>query len=102
MGFRTVPDAMRAAGKAAGGSVGELRGADCGEPVGGLTGALPGGNAAGASSSFSTSWQTAFKTWCTDADQYSADLSKAADTCQAGDRAAADAASDAGKFRGPR
>jgi hypothetical protein len=102
MGFRTIPEALRAASKAAGDAIGELRGADCGGPVGGVTAALPGGNASGAASSFSNSWQTAFKNWCTEGDQCGAALAKAADTYQAGDHAAANAASDAGKLRGPR
>lgn len=99
MGFRTVPDALRAAGKAAGDAMGELRGADCAGPIGGLTAALPGGNAA---SSFSNSWTSTFKTWCTDADRYGADLVKAADNYQAGENTATDSMSDSGKLRGPR
>lgn len=102
MGFRTVPDALRAAGKAAAEATGALCEADCGEPVRGLAAALPGGNAAGAASSFSASWQATFKTWCTDAEHFAADLTKAADTYQAGDHTAADSATDAGKLRGPR
>lgn len=103
MGFRTVPEAMRAAGKAASDAAGALRGgADCAGPVGGVASALPGGKAASAASEFSASWTNTFIGWCAEADQYAADLAKAAENYRAGDQEAATSATDAARLRGPR
>jgi hypothetical protein len=102
MGFTTVPEALRAAGRAAAGAMGELRGVDCAGPVSQLAAALPGGKAAGAASSFGNSWKTTFAGWCTEADQQAQALAKAADTYQAGDHAAVSSLPDAGKLTGPR
>lgn len=102
MGFRTVPDALRAAGKASVDALSQLRGADCAQPVAGLAEALPGGQAAPAASSFGTSWATTFRGWCTDAESYGSDLGLAADRYQAGDDAAATGTVDAGRLHGPR
>lgn len=102
MGFRTVPDALRAASRASADALSQLRGADCAQPVTGLTQAVPGGQAAPAASSFVTSWGTTFRGWCSDADRYGSDLGVAADRYQAGDHDATTATVDAGRLHGPR
>lgn len=102
MGFRTVPDALRAAGRTGDNAVGQLHGADCGQPTSGVATAVPGGRAAGAAASFSDGWARAFSQWCGDAERYSGDLGTAADNYQRGDQAAAASAEDAGRLRGPR
>ena len=79
------PEAMRAASKAASDAAGTLRGgADCAGPIGGVASALPGGKASGAASAFSASWTNTFTGWCTEADQYAANLAKAAENYRAG------------------
>jgi hypothetical protein len=102
MGFRTVPDALRAAGNSATGAVGELGRVDCSKPVSGLTAALPGGKTATAATSYSNTWVSTYKAWCTEAQQQAADLGKAADAYQASDHAAGEAAGHAGNLRGPQ
>jgi hypothetical protein len=102
MGFTTVPEALRAAGRAADGAMGELRGVDCAGPVSQVAAALPGGNAAGAASSFGNSFKTTFSGWCNEADQQAQSLAKAADAYQRTDHAAAISLPDPGKLTGPR
>ena len=102
MGFRTVPDELRAAGKAAGDAVGALRDAHCAEPVGQLPGALPGGTAAGAATSFAQSWESDFAIWCSDAERFGDDLGTAARNYQAGDQTAQKDVNRAGTMRGPQ
>lgn len=102
MGFRTVPDALRAAGRVIADALSQLRGADCAEPVTGLVEALPGGQAAPAASSFGASWGMTFRDWCTEAERYGSDLGLAADRYEAGDQGAAIATADAGRLHGPR
>ncbi len=103
VGFTTIPDVLRAAGKAAGEAVGALRGADCGSPVADLAGALPGGKAAGAASSFATVWKSTFTTWCEDAERHATALTQAADTYSATEHTnASNFYWNAGKITGPR
>ncbi|WIY05580.1 hypothetical protein QRX60_17645 [Amycolatopsis mongoliensis] len=102
MGFQTVPDALRAAGRVIADALSQLRGADCAEPVTGLVEALPGGQAAPAASSFGASWGMTFRGWCTEAERYGSDLGLAADRYEAGDHGAAIATADAGRLHGPR
>jgi hypothetical protein len=102
MGFTTVPEALRAAGKSAGDAVAALGGADCGSPVADVAGALPGSTAAGAASAFANSWKTAFAGWCDEAGQHAAALAKAADTYVAAEHAAQESLPGDGKLRGPR
>ncbi|MFE0022645.1 hypothetical protein [Amycolatopsis sp. NPDC059021] len=102
MGFTTVPEALRAAGRSAGDAMGELRRVDCAGPVAELAGALPGAKAAGAASSFGNSWRSAFTAWCADADEHVASLGKAADTYVAGDAHAQSSLPSDGKLTAPR
>ncbi|MBB1152477.1 hypothetical protein [Amycolatopsis dendrobii] len=102
MGFRTVPDELRAAGKAAIDAAGALRSAHCAEPVGQLPNALPGGAAAGAATSFSQSWESDLTTWCTDAERFGTDLGTAARNYQASDQTAHSGINRAGTLRGPQ
>ncbi|GHG29952.1 MULTISPECIES: hypothetical protein [Amycolatopsis] len=102
MGFRTVPDALRAAGRAIVDALSQLRSADCAQPVTGVAEALPGGQAAPAASSFGTSWGMTFRSWCTEAERYGSDLVLAADHYEAGNHGAATATTDAGRLHGPR
>lgn len=102
MGFRTVPEALRAARRSAADAVGELRGVDCGEPVNALATAMPGGTTAAAAPSSGGSWTTAFKSWCLDADSQAESLGKAADSYQTADHTGGDQLSDTGILRGPR
>jgi hypothetical protein len=102
VGFTTVPEALRAAGKAAGDAVGALRGADCGTPVVEVAAALPGSKAAAAATSIAESWKATFSAWCTDAGQQANALTAAADTYGTGDHAAKSSLPDDGKMTGPR
>ncbi|MGW4395466.1 type VII secretion target [Amycolatopsis nivea] len=102
MGFTTVPDALRSAGRAGQTAVDEIRGADCGTPVNGVAAALPGTKAAGASGEFASSWTATLTTWCNDAGEHAAALGKAADTYIAGDEHARDTLPDEHKMHGPR
>jgi hypothetical protein len=102
MGFTTVPEALRAAGKAGQGAVGEIRGADCGKPVADVTAALPGSKSAGVTSPFADSWSNMFADWCTKADQHAAALSTAADAYVAGDHASQESIPGGGTPNGPR
>jgi hypothetical protein len=103
MGFTTVPDALRAAGKAAGDAMGQLRGVDCASPVSQITAAMPGGKAAGAATQFGDAWKTTFTEWCTEAEQHAEALTHAADLYSQGDLDAASAFPNAAPSnRGPR
>ncbi|MBB2501478.1 hypothetical protein [Amycolatopsis echigonensis] len=102
MGFATVPDALRSAGRAGQTAIGEIRAADCGTPVNGATTALPGAKAAGAAGEFASSWAATLTTWCNDAGEHAAALGKAADTYIAGDDHARDALPGEHKMHGPR
>lgn len=102
MGFGTVPDALRAAGKTGHDAVAELRGADCGGPVDGVSGAMPGSRAAGAAGSFANTWKSTFITWCNDADQHTNALGQAADSYVAADHHAESSLPGEGKLTGPR
>ncbi|WP_409462445.1 hypothetical protein [Amycolatopsis sp. GA6-003] len=102
MGFRTVPEELKAAGKAASDAAGVLRSAHCAEPVGQLSSALPGGAAAGAATSFSQSWESDFTAWCTDAERFGTDLGTAARDYQGSDQAAHNGVNRAGTMRGPQ
>ncbi|WP_410622852.1 hypothetical protein [Amycolatopsis sp. cmx-8-4] len=102
MGFRTVPEALRAARRSAADAVGELRAVDCGEPVGTLAAAMPGGTTAGIAPTSGRSWTTAFKAWCIDADAHAENLEKAADSYQRADQTGGDELTSAGSPRGPR
>lgn len=103
VGFTTIPDVLRTAGKAAGEAVGALRSADCGSPVADLVGALSGGKAAGAASSFATAWKFTFIAWCADAERHATALTQAADTYSATEHTnASNFYGNAGKITGPR
>ncbi|MEV7038370.1 hypothetical protein [Amycolatopsis sp. NPDC051061] len=102
MGFRTVPEALRAARRSAADAVAELRAVDCGEPVCTLAAAMPGGTTAGSAPSMGGSWTTAFKSWCVDAEAQADNLATAAERYQATDRAGSDDLTAAGSLRGPR
>jgi hypothetical protein len=103
VGFTTIPDVLRAAGKTAGEALGALRGADCGSPVADLAGALPGGKATGAASSFATVWKSTFTTWCADAERHATALTQAADTYSATEHTnASNFSENTGKIMGPR
>jgi hypothetical protein len=104
MGFTTIPDAIRAAGKAAGEAMTALRVVDCAGPVANLAAALPGGSAAGAATAYAEAWKATYKAWCADGDQQAAALGQAADSYTNEDHAAASAipTSDAGRLAEPR
>lgn len=102
MGFTTVPDALRAAGRSAGAAAGTLRGADCGTPVHAVAGALPGAKAAGAATTFAAGWKATLDSWSSDADQHVAALGTAADAYVAGDEHARAALPGEHTMRGPR
>jgi hypothetical protein len=102
MGFRTVPDALRSAGRASADALGQLRSADCAQPVTDLVEALPGGQAAPAASSFGASWTETYRGWCAEAERYGSDLGVAADRYQASDHDAATTTTDSGRLHGPR
>ncbi|OAP29036.1 type VII secretion target [Amycolatopsis sp. M39] len=102
MGFTTVPDALRAAGRTAGEKAGALRGADCAEPVGRVSGAVPGGRAAAAAGHCREAWTETFAEWCAEAQRFADRLGSAADRYQRGDRAAAGAFPAGPGMRGPR
>lgn len=102
MGFTTVPEALRAAGRSAGDAMGELRGVDCAGPVSELATALPGAKAAGAASSFGNSWKSTFTAWCADADEHTTSFGKAADAYVASDHHAQASLPSDGKLTGPR
>ncbi|MBN6034442.1 hypothetical protein [Amycolatopsis sp. 195334CR] len=89
MGFQTVPDALRAAGKAGQDVVADLcGGGDCGSPFREIAAAVPGGETPGAATAFADSWSTAFTAWCTGAERHAVALAEAADSYADGDRAA--------------
>lgn len=102
MGFTTVPDALRSAGRAGQAAVGEIRAADCGTPVNGVAAALPGAKAAAAAGEFASSWAATLTTWCDDAGEHAAALDKAATAYRAGDEHARAALPDEHKMHGPR
>jgi hypothetical protein len=80
----------------------ELREADCGSPVADVAAALPGGKAAGAASAYANAWKSTFAAWRTDADQFTASLTTAADSYVEGDHAAQESLPDDHKMTGPR
>ncbi|GAA3546207.1 hypothetical protein GCM10022222_32330 [Amycolatopsis ultiminotia] len=103
MGFTTVPEALRAAGRSAGEKVGGLRGADCAEPVGRVSGAVSGGNAAAAAGHCREALAATFTEWCVEAQRLADHLGVAADRYQRGDHAAAGVFPPAAPtMRGPR
>jgi hypothetical protein len=103
LGFTTIPNALRAAGKAAGEAVEALRGADCGSPVADLVEALPGGETTGAASSFAKVWKSTFTAWCEDAERHAIALTQAADTYSATEHTnASNFSGNASKITEPR
>jgi hypothetical protein len=103
MGFTTVPDELRAAGKAAGQTVGDLRVVDYAGEVSRLAAAMPGGNAAGAAAQFGESWKATFTEWCAEAQRHAEALAKAGDLYAQGDAAAASVFPNAApNNKGPR
>lgn len=103
MGFTTVPDALRAAGRSAGEKVGALRGADCAEPAGRVGAAVPGGAAAASAGRCQEALAATFTEWCSEAQHFADSLNTAADRYQQDDHTAAGVfASAAPTMRGPR
>jgi hypothetical protein len=103
MGFTTVPDALRAAGRSAGERVGALRGADCAEPAGRVGLAVPGGRAAASAGRCQEALAATFTEWCSEAQRFADSLNSAADRYQQGDHTAAGVfPSAAPSMRGPR
>lgn len=102
MGFTTVPDALRAAGRSASAATEALRSADCGTPVKAVAGALPGSTAAGESSAFAAGWKAMLDSWCSDAGRHAAALDTAASTYTAADGNARAALPDPHSMHGPR
>ncbi|WP_165436439.1 hypothetical protein [Amycolatopsis suaedae] len=90
MGFTTVPEALRAAGRAGQTAVDGLAGADCGGPVEGVAGAMPGSRSAGAAGAFSSTWTATFTAWRDEAGGHVAALGTAADTYGTADSNAAE------------
>lgn len=103
MGFTTIPDALRAAGKSAADAMGELHGVDCASPVARVAGAMPGGNAAVAATHFRDSLATTFTEWCAEGERHAGGLTQAADLYARGDQNVAGVFLQAGPtMRGPR
>ncbi|MFB9927595.1 hypothetical protein ACFORO_20300 [Amycolatopsis halotolerans] len=102
MGFRAVPDALRAAAGAAGEKAGRLREADCAEPVGRIGGAVRGGKAAAAAGHCRESLSTTFAQWCAQAQRFGEHLGDAAGRYERGDHEAAGVFPSAPTMRGPR
>ncbi|WP_406638761.1 hypothetical protein [Amycolatopsis sp. WGS_07] len=102
MGFRTVPDALRAAGGAAREKVGRLREADCAEPVGRIGGAVRGGKAEAAAGNCRASLSATFAQWCAQAQRFGEHLGDAAGRYERGDHAAAGVFPSAPGMRAPR
>ncbi|GAA3534476.1 hypothetical protein GCM10022222_17520 [Amycolatopsis ultiminotia] len=102
MGFTTVPDALRAAGRSGDSAVGAVRGADCDQALEGVPGALPGSNAAGAARTHADTWGATLKAWCADVEAQAKALSTAADAYVAGDEHAREPLPDGHKMTGPR
>ncbi|MGH3437496.1 MAG: hypothetical protein ACRDRN_13625 [Sciscionella sp.] len=82
MGYSTIPQALRAAGKTAGDAVESLGGADCGSPCEGVAADLPGSTAANAAKAFADTWSNALKSWRGDAGKHAQALTDAASSYQ--------------------
>jgi hypothetical protein len=102
MGFTTVPDALRAAGRSAGAAAGTLRGAGCADPVGRVPGAAAGGKAAASAGRCRDALAATFTDWCAQAQRFGENLSVAADRYGRGDHTAAGVFPAAPGMRGPR
>ncbi|WP_409466314.1 hypothetical protein [Amycolatopsis sp. GA6-003] len=102
MGFTSVPEALRAAGRSAGEKAAGLRGGDCAGLVGRVSGAMRGGKAGAAAGGCQEALSSTFAQWCAQAQRFGENLGVAADRYARGDQAAAGVFPTAPTMRGPR